>query len=811
MQIILPNLKGVYCFESLCFRYSYFLYFIIPLILIFLFIIRKNSVKFKNDREQESYIASRRPLKILLMITRTLILTAILIAMATPFIVREEIINGEPSLLILADNSSSFELFSQDTADQLYNEIGARIKVDLRHISSGEISAIGDGILKNMQGDDNLLLITDGFSNSGKLLGDVVSFASGLNTTIYTLDIKPSKDDVGISIEGPSQAIIDSDESFNVIVKNIGREISYTLDLLIDSKSVQIAKGKGTASYPLQWKFEAGYHTITAKLSGMSPDDFFPQNNVFYKTVRVVERPVILFVSEKPSPLLESLKKFYLVDSVNSLPTDLSKYLAVIINDIHAEKLNSKLEQITSYVSDGNGLIVIGGENSYERGNYKGSLFETLLPVKTGVSEESEKSDVNIVIVIDISQGTSDYVSIEKALALSVIDSVGQENNVGAVAFNQASFIIEPIRQLSEHYDSLVDKISRLKFDQQSRFDLGVKGGGTLLRDTSGSKNIILITDGKTTYSPLRGWTIDAVTAMAGMGIKTYIVGVGERKDDEFLQNLAVAGQGVYFPADASNKLKILFGQPNNKEEIELYNKLVILESTHFITFNTTLSAAVNGYNLVIPKPYARPLIITSRNIPILVVSRFGLGRVVSIATDDGSKWAGEMLNKENSRLITKAINWAIGDLTRKNEFDVIIKDTTVDDEIEVTVLSKEPPKSELFFVKSDANTYIASVKPNSTGFNELLNAKYAVNYAEEYKELGMSREFLDLVVNNGGEVFNPSDTERIISTIRQVSKRIKTREVDYRYVAVVFAILLFLTEIAIRRVLENKMAMSKS
>ena len=117
-------------------------------------------------------------------------------------------------------------------------------------------------------------------------------------------------------------------------------------------------------------------------------------------------------------------------------------------------------------------------------------------------------------------------------------------------------------------------------------------------------------------------------------------------------------GEGIYFPVDASNKLKIIFGEPGSKDDTDYLNKLVLLDTTHFITFNQTLDVVVSGYNYVIPKPASRMLITTNKNIPIMVAWRFGLGRVVSFATDDGSKWAGEFLSNENSKILTKTINW---------------------------------------------------------------------------------------------------------------------------------------------------------
>ena len=439
-------------------------------------------------------------------------------------------------------------------------------------------------------------------------------------------------------------------------------------------------------------------------------------------------------------------------------------------------------------------------------------MFEKLFVVKIGVSEEQNKSDINVVIVIDISQGTEDYVAVEKALALSVVDSLSEKNNVGAVAFNTQAYQIAEIKPLKEHKKELKEKISRLKFDGQSFFNLGIEGGFRLLSTVGGSKNIIFVSDGKTTYNKLREDTIDAVRSVNAKGVKVFTVGVGTETDslssdnNLFLANIAAIGEGFYYKADASNKLKILFADKDETKGEEFYNTLILLDTTHFITLALDeIHATVSGYNYAVPKPAARPLVTTHKNIPILVVWRFGLGRVVTMMTDDGLKWAGDLLNKQNSKLITKSINWAIGDLGRKKAYDVTIRDAVLGKSAAVNVISKEMPKAEgLAFAKIDTNLYSSLYTAKDAGYKDILGATFAVNYNDEYASLGINPEFTNLVDKTGGKVFEPADTKGILEFVRAKSKRIKIESTDYRWPFAIIAMVLFLVEIAIRRYREN-------
>lgn len=799
-------MSSVFCISKFCLRYSYIALLIIPLTIILYFVIKRNFIKFFDRAEQVTYDREKKDQRTKFFVIRALILALVLFAIASPFLLETRTVKGNPRITILVDDSTSFNLFESGIEKQLADKLKNKIPVSIRHIAVGDESAIGDGILNNIERDENVLVITDGNNNDGRLLGDIMLLASSLNATVSTVSMDPVKSDVGVEIAGPSEAIRDTEEAFFVNVNNVGENVPYTLEVRFDDEIVIAKTDDGSNTFTLNKKLSEGYHKISAELLNVGSEDYFKQNNKYYKTVKVVPRPRVLFVSEKSSPLASELEKIYDLTTVSTIPDELSSYLAVILNDIPANKFLPYMNSLSDYVSDGNGLFVIGGESSYDRGAYKGTFIETLLPVKTGAGEESEKSDVYIVIVIDISHGTADYVNIEKAQAVSIIDSLNEKNNVGVIAFNTVPYKVADIKPLGEHKDEVVNKISRLVFDGQSFFNLGLDAGNKMLRSVSGGKNIILITDGKTTYDKLMDNTRESARQAAARGIKVYVAGVGERRNDDFLTHVAILGEGIYFPVDASNKLEIIFGEPEGKDDTDYLNKLVLLDTTHFITYNQTLDVVVSGYNYVIPKPASRMLITTNKNIPIMVAWRFGLGRVVSLATDDGSKWGGEFLSRENSKILTKTINWVIGDLARKKNFDVSIKDTTLDGTMFVSVVSDTLPQHEkLNFVKSDVNFYNAKFIPSRTGFYNFLGADAAVNYKNEFKELGINQEFIELVEQTQGRVFDKDDIESILDFVKEKSKRKKIDTTEFKWPFLLIALILFLGEIGLRRLWENK------
>ncbi len=823
MALIIPDYSRIYCISKYCVRYSYVLIAIVPMLLLIFWFTRKTFVKFGNRLELEAYLKSKKTDRKIVLALRSLAFVFLLLAIASPFVLESKTVPGDPRLTILVDNSSSMVLYNQNLANDLYKKLEGTVPVNIRTIANGEHSTIGNGILNNIEGNDNVMVITDGVNNEGKLLGDIMLFASNVNSSVSTLKMDAVKNDVGVTIDGPPELIKDTEGDFIVKVSAVGKSLPYTIQVKEDENSI-IFEEQGSSSK--EWKFsrkfgEGEYHKITAKLYNIGGDDYFQNNNMHYKSIKIVPRPKVLYVTEKNSPLAGELNKIYELDVKDSLPSDLTNYMAVIFNDIRNSKIAPNMDMLSDYVSNGNGMIFIGGENSFERGGYKGTLLETLLPIKIGASEEQNKSNINVIIVIDISSSTEDGIAVEKALALSVVDSLSEKNNVGAVAFGNGhtekcqAFDILPSPKLMPLKDikkELKDKISSLAFDGQSCFDIGIQGAFQKLSTVGGSKNIIFISDGKTTYQKLRDDTYDAVRNVNAKGVKIYTIGVGTDTDDlstennQFLGNMAALGEGIYYKTDASNRLKIEFGDKDETKGEEFYNTLVPIDTTHFITLGMDdMHATISGYNYAVPKPAARLLVTTNKNIPVLVVWRFGLGRVVTLTTDDGLKWAGDLLTKQNSKLITKSINWAIGDLGRKKSYDVTIRDTVLGKYTNVNVISKDMPHSEgLSFAKIDTNLYSAAYTPKETGYQDILGATVAVNYNDEYADLGVSQEFTNLVDKTGGKVFEPADTKGIIEFIKAKSKRIKISSTDYRWPFAIAALILFLAEIAIRRYREN-------
>lgn len=793
-----------FCLKGYCLSSPNIPFLIVPLAVLIGVLLALTFIRFKAKEEKKSYVKSHLLDRILFGALRILALLSLLIALATPSMIKETVTQGTPQVTILADNSTSFSLFDTSLAERLQKGLQQYFPVSIRSIAQGERSPIADGILQGMRGNDQLLVVSDGQNNFGRDLSELLLVTSTLNSTIHSVNLRPMKKDAGIAVEGPHQVIAKSEAPFQVRISNVGN-VPYSMEVFVDGDQVYPnAEGKFT------WRFSLGFHKIMARIRP-SGDDFFPQNNIFYKTVKAIPRPKVAFVSELSSPLGEALQGTYDVSIMGDIPEQPALYDAVVLNNINANKLtNGKVDTLAGYLGDsGKGLVVIGGDSAFDKGAYKNHYFESILPAQVGVAKKQPGGEINVVVVIDISESTgfgfsqgsgSTKIDVEKSLASNILNQLSQEYKVAVVAFNHRGFVLSQLAPLSEQYN-LSRRIASLKDTGGTLVSAGLQKASALLLKAGGSKNVIVISDGIT---QMPGDAIAKAKELASQGAKVFSVGVGENTDETFMKLLAANGGGLYFRPSEAQRLSLVLGDtPDGKEESM---SLLVVDSSHWITKGDfSLNAKLSGYNFILPKSQGRKLITTDIDRPIVVAGRFGLGRIVAIATDDGSKWAGQLLRKENSKFFTKAINWAVGDFTKDIANDLRVEDTSLGKSSQVFVLADKAPEVKgLEFAKVDAGLYSASFRPVEEGFFSILGGSVAVSYADEYQRLGFNQELEELVTLSGGYMFDPNDVEAMKTALFSLAKRVKMEVVNLRFPFIIIALLLVLADILIRRIREN-------
>ena len=752
-----------------------------------------------------------------ILIVRTVVFLLLIVSLASPYdLVSRTVFDETPSVIIIDDHTSSMTLFDNDTGTRVYDRLQSRTPTSIHQIT-GDRSAIGDAITEFAQGNDNVLLVTDGNNNYGLDLADTIAFATNINTTVCAIRLEPEQNDLSVEIIGSKDAIVESQQSFTILVRQAGDDARYTLSVTIDDvrvkeTAVTQTEREKTVSIPHTFR-NTGSHTIKAEIVPES-EDARQDNNVFYKSVYVVPKPTILLAAVRNSPLSQTLAELYDTTTVSSAASaDPEDYLAVVLDNAHVNDLSKdELGKLRMYLQNGGGLVIVGGDRAYDLGGYYDSQFETLLPVRSKESE-GEGKNVGVVIIIDISgsvgtsYGDDTALSMEKALAINILRGISINDHIGVIAFNQRAYTVSPLTR-GLYKSTLEDKITKLKHGGTTHLDTAQIAASTMLDGYVGAKSVIIISDGRMTSGD--DTCFNLAKAMADSGITTYAVGVGETTNEDFMKSLASEGRGIYYRPAESERLNIIFGEkPEEPDDTTKGDfSISVLNPNHFITENLALSGSITGYNKVTPKTGAQTLVTTGAGKPVVTAWRLGMGHVVSLSTDDGAGWSGALYSGDNAELISRVVNWAVGDPRRNDEIVISGDDVHLGDPAVIGVRSDTVPSinldgKQLELSQIDKDRYQTSIKTESLGFLDISGYSIAVNYPAEFLDVGFSEDLKGTIDMFGGAVYEEDEIDPLLDNLRDRSTRTVQEPEDMRLPFLLAAMIIFVLEVAVRRLRE--------
>ncbi|MDY6774562.1 MAG: VWA domain-containing protein [Halobacteria archaeon] len=742
--------------------------------------------------------ASRRR-RTAVFVSRLVIVALLVLGAAQPYAVQTKETPGDPRVKMLVDGSNSMDVTG---ADSLATDLAGRIEsngvpVETVTVGSGNDSRIGDAVLSNLEQNGSLLLVSDGRVTSGRSLEQAASVARSVNATINAVNLTSSQTQTerAVRLHGPAKTSVGVENRFLARVTGTGlKKGGASLTVSVDGEQKISKSISGETSVEFKHTFETtGSHRITATVGG---GDRFSNNNVFRKTVEVVEKPKILYVSRGNYPLENLLKDLYDVDTAESVPSrsELKDYYAVVIQNVAAGDIGN-VNALQTYAIDGNGVVVVGGPNSYDKGGYSQSTIGNIVPVRMGESSQSSR----IVLAVDISGSTTESMSVQKALALDVIEQLGDENQVGVIAFNQGAYRVADLQTLGGSRAEIKNTIRRLQNGGSTSLSAALKGASDLLG--GGTGNVILISDG---VSNDEAAAFAKARQMNRNGIRVITVGVGGNTNDDVMRGIAQRGGGTFFPADETSSLRVFFGGENKKPEGQ---GLSVVNSGHFITRGVKTTADPANAHKVTVKDGAEFLVASGSGRPAVASWRYGLGRVVSFTAYGNNGGLDGMLSSPDSLLVSKSVNWAIGDPQRKTE-GVDVADTRVGVPTRATYTGSSPPSSsDLSFSKTGESdgqsTYSATIVPSETGFKSVMNDEYAVNYPHEYDDFGLSESLRSAVRSSGGRLFEPNQASAIAKFVKSRSTKVREVRENVTWIVLSAALVIYLIEIMARRIYE--------
>jgi uncharacterized membrane protein len=749
------------------------------------------------------YIRARAKNK-LLAATRLVIFCLIIAAAANPYFVEKHtVLSEKPSIAILDDRTGSMEVFDPEVAAHVSAFADAQVRS-----FSGDSTPLGDKILQYSLPSETLVLVSDGYSNSGRALPDALTLARASNATVFAISQNPIKEDASVEISGTNTAVLGGDYPFAVIVRSSGR-YQGPLSVFADDRPIYSGdvSANDTPSIKISHAFlETGNHILRATIAS----DIQPINNDYQKAIYVVPKPAVLLISDSDSPLAKDLSSLYKLTLVSALPASLKSYKAIVLDD---QRYSSSLDVLKNYVREGGGLVVVGGQDSFDFGGYYHSRLEDVLPVQSFPS--TFEGGKTLVFLLDISFSllstrTSDgtpLLDYEKALATELLKSPDfQDYKVGLVVFGTKAYDVQDPLLLSRGRSVLEERIASLAptGTEDTYLDNGLQLAWDMQNASGGKAELIVLSDGNL-------WNYEdvfqhSVRLLKEMNTTTRLIQVqaipGRMGRFDDLASLTGSEYAAFvYPASLTTKVSMPPGEKPPQEKPLAGYPIAVANKNHYITADLELNATISGFNDVTPRPGAQRLVVMADGKPVLTTWRYGLGRVAAFTSDDGSAWAVSLYAAPSSQLISSMVNWAVGD-PRPEDGRVEAEDGWQGTPLQITIDSNARPSLPGTSVeKVGDERYVATLIPNSTGIYYIGDYGVAVNYPLEYRDIGFNPELTKLIMANGGKVFTEDEARQsLIAEAGRLSQRTVQERVSRRDLLLLLALAIFLVDVVVRK-----------
>jgi uncharacterized membrane protein len=270
-----------------------------------------------------------------------------------------------------------------------------------------------------------IIIMTDGLHNAGgNVAADIVAlgpphiYAVGVGTD---LTAQSGFQDISIeNVRAPEEAVVNNLTKITVDVKSIGlsdRSVEVQLkegDKLVASEPLRLDDRTGVQSVTLSvTPSTVGRHTYTVRIPP-DPAERRTENNerplhilvtdpkirVFYieGVVRPEYKPLKSLLETDPNVEVLSLVQvkrgeFLQAGSMTGLVLsgfpqtveDMRKFDVFIVGDLDRSYFTARqMDNLKTVISEGRGLVMLGGYNSLGAGGYEGTPMEEILPVQVG-------------------------------------------------------------------------------------------------------------------------------------------------------------------------------------------------------------------------------------------------------------------------------------------------------------------------------------------------------------------------------------------------------------------------------------------
>lgn len=521
-----------------------------------------------------------------------------------------------------------------------------------------------------------LVLLSDGGENIGQSL-EAAQLSQSRDIPISYVDLSTPTTDESMVASLDAPASVRQGQNVDLVVTIESSQVQqgqlrvFGDETMLFEQNVQLQTGQNRFSLQVEAS-EQGFLRYRAEIVPEIDDRV--QNNQADVLVRVDGPPNILLVegqngeAELFKNALESAEITADIVTPDTMPTDLtglSNYEAVVLLNVSARDLPVQvIADLPVYVRElGRGLIMIGGDQSYGVGGYGRTPIEEALPVYMDVRDREERPDLAMLFIVDKSgsmdschcsgpnrqtaqfqRGGVPKVDIAKDAIIQASAVLHESDNVGVVTFDDRSHWTLPI-QRGPTADVVQSALAPVSPDGATNILAGLQSAEEALLNTDARiKHAILLTD---------GWSGDGdnlaiAERMRNEGITLSVVAAGGGSA-EFLESLAIAGGGRFYPTEDMEEVPQIFVQ----ETITAVGNYLVEEAfTPSYVGTSTIMDGLNdglpqlyGYNGTTLKETAGVVLSGVDEAPVLAKWQYGLGRSIAWTSDVKGQWAQDWVN----------------------------------------------------------------------------------------------------------------------------------------------------------------------
>jgi hypothetical protein len=351
---------------------------------------------------------------------------------------------------------------------------------------------------------------------------------------------------------------------------------------------------------------------------------------------------------------------------LDALADSLASYRAVVLEDIAIADASPRFwaALVAAVQQRGVGLVVLGGERSFARGGYRGSVLETVLPVLSEPPALDQSAAVMFAVDKSGSMGQGsagvDRFQLAQRAVLETARGLGERDQLGLIVFDVAPRVLIPLGPAPAGAAVL------------ARAWPASPNGGTQLapaleaaiaeleRSVAARRMLVIVTDGFTDGAPLAGLR----ARLAASRIEIIALAVGPDADVSALQGIVGPAAGLVLKVEQAAQLPASMRAGLERRRARVERGRIAVEQAQALPFEPGLLKdwpAVAAHHVTRPQAAATVAVQSERGEPVVAFHRSGRGRVVALTCGLGA-WTPQWLRwREWPRLAGGLADWAAG------------------------------------------------------------------------------------------------------------------------------------------------------